>query len=111
MKKVFIYSLPLLIFLLASTFINAQTLDREEIDDKYKWNLEDLYSSVAEWRQDIAKIEVHRGGALLREQVGGVIAVASDRALQGENVFPLHDSRKLVDFIEENFLNQKIPKN
>jgi len=57
MKKVFIYSLPLLIFLLASTIISAQTLDREEIDDKYKWNLEDLYSSVDEWRQDIAKIE------------------------------------------------------
>ena len=55
MKRIVIKSL--LIFLLVSTFINAQTLNREEIDDKYKWNLEDLYSSVDEWEKDRAKVE------------------------------------------------------
>ncbi len=55
MKRIVIKSL--LIFLFVSTFINAQTLNREEIDDKYKWNLEDLYSSVDEWEKDRAKVE------------------------------------------------------
>ena len=55
MKRIVIKSL--LIFLLVSTFINAQTLNREEIDDKYKWNLADLYSSVDEWEKDRAKVE------------------------------------------------------
>jgi len=55
MKRIVIKSL--LIFLLVSTFISAQTLNREEIDGKYKWNLEDLYSSVDEWEKDRAKVE------------------------------------------------------
>lgn len=54
MKRILIKSL--LIFLFVSTFINAQTLKREDINDKYKWNLEDLYSSVDEWQQDKARI-------------------------------------------------------
>ncbi len=55
MKRFFIYSL--LIFLSVSTFISAQTLNREEIDDKYKWNLDDLYSSIDEWENAKSKIE------------------------------------------------------
>ncbi|NOX64671.1 MAG: hypothetical protein GXO85_02460 [Chlorobi bacterium] len=55
MKRILIKSL--LIFLFTSTFINTQTLKREDIDNKYKWNLEDLYSSVDEWQQDKTRIE------------------------------------------------------
>lgn len=54
--------------------------------------------------QDVPKIEVHRGGLLLRAQVSGVIAVATDRELAGENIFGLHESGRLADFIEERFL-------
>ena len=56
---------------------------------------------------DVPKIEVHRGGQLLREQVRGVIAVATDRTLAGENVFGLHESGRLADLIEERFLHRK----
>ncbi|MDT8301938.1 MAG: hypothetical protein RQ760_10680, partial [Sedimentisphaerales bacterium] len=31
------------------TQVLAQTRERAEISDKYKWNLEDLYSSDEEW--------------------------------------------------------------
>ena len=55
MKRFFIQSL--LIFFLVSLFINAQTLNREDVDDNYKWNLKDLYASVDEWQQDKTKIE------------------------------------------------------
>ncbi len=55
MKRVLIRSL--LIFLFVSTFIIAQTPERDEIDDKYKWNLDDLYPSVDAWEKAKDKVE------------------------------------------------------
>ena len=55
----------------------------------------------------IAKVEVNRDGEgkeLLRDQVSGVIAVASDRRLVGDYVFRLDESRELADFLEKRFL-------
>ncbi len=54
----------------------------------------------------IAKVEVNRGEEkeLLRDQVTGVIAVATDRRLVGDYVFRLDESRELADFLEKRFL-------
>ncbi len=54
----------------------------------------------------IAKVEVNRGEKkeLLRDQVTGVIAVATDRRLVGDYVFRLDESRELADFLEKRFL-------
>jgi molybdopterin-guanine dinucleotide biosynthesis protein B len=56
--------------------------------------------------ENVPKIEVHRGGPLLREQVRGVIAVASDLLLPQpeKNIFALHEAGRLADFIEQRFL-------
>ena len=32
-------------------------MDREKIDNKYKWNLEDLYSSIEEYNKDFELLE------------------------------------------------------
>jgi len=58
--------------------------------------------------EDVPKIEVFRGGGpRLRGQVRGVAAVASDCGLSEENSFGLHESGRLADFIEEQFLLRK----
>jgi len=56
--------------------------------------------------RQIAKIEVHRGtGELLRDQVSGVIAIATDQQISGDYVFRLDESADLADFIEKRFLS------
>ena len=54
------------LFLTVNTF--AQTKERQEIPDKYKWNLTDLYASVKDWKDakvdistNIDKIESYKG--------------------------------------------------
>ena len=51
---------------------------------------------------DVPKIEVRRDPAspLLRDQVPGVVAVATDLPLAGGMRFRLHQSREIADFIE-----------
>ena len=48
----------LIISLLLISFfaINAQTLDRKDVPEKYKWNLQDVYKSVDDWKADFNKI-------------------------------------------------------
>jgi len=48
--------LLVLLFFISSTIL-SQTESRDDIDSKYKWNLEDLYSSVDEWQKDKKVIE------------------------------------------------------
>jgi hypothetical protein len=39
---------------------DTQTIEiptREEIDEKYKWNLKDIYSSDEEWEKDFKFVE------------------------------------------------------
>ncbi len=50
--KFFIVSLLLLPFFA----INAQTLDRKDVPEKYKWNLQDVYRSIDNWKADFNKI-------------------------------------------------------
>lgn len=61
----------------------------------------------------IAKIEVTRTGVLLRDRVNGVIALATDRTMKGDNIFRLEQSREVANFIEKRFLgnsaNRKEP--
>ena len=53
----------------------------------------------------IAKIEVSRGDTeLLRDQVNGVIAIATDREIVGDHIFRLNESHELADFLEKRFL-------
>ncbi|MDA3861248.1 MAG: oligoendopeptidase F [Melioribacteraceae bacterium] len=55
MKQTLSFLLILLLF--TSSFAISQTKTRDDIDAKYKWNLEDLYSSVDEWNADLKAIE------------------------------------------------------
>jgi oligoendopeptidase F len=41
---------------LSGTLILGQERDRARIEDKYKWNLADIYPNVATWRQEKEKI-------------------------------------------------------
>ena len=50
--KYFIISFLLIPFF----FINAQTLDRKDVPEKYKWNLQDVYKSINDWKADFDKI-------------------------------------------------------
>ena len=53
-----------------------------------------------------AKIEVYRAtGPLLRDQVSGVIAIATDQQVSGDYVFRLDEDLELADFIEKRFLS------
>ena len=53
----------------------------------------------------VAKIEVIRdAGELLRSQVTGVIAVATDQNIAGDYIFRLDESRAIASFIEKRFL-------
>lgn len=56
----------------------------------------------------VPKIEVRRDGEspLLRDQVDGVIAVATDLPLAGGTIFRLDQSREIAGFIEGLFLAQ-----
>src|SRR5262245_44739900 len=36
--------------------VTAQERDRVKVDDKYKWNLEEIYASLAAWRAQKEKI-------------------------------------------------------
>ena len=53
----------------------------------------------------VAKIEVFRNSEqLLREQVTGVIAVASDEQISGDYIFRLDEAVEIAAFIEKRFL-------
>ncbi|MBL1214633.1 MAG: oligoendopeptidase F [Ignavibacteriae bacterium] len=51
-KKLLLF-LILLIFI---TSVNAQSKKRDEIDDKYKWDLSHLYPTVNDWETDYEKV-------------------------------------------------------
>ncbi|RJX30406.1 MAG: molybdopterin-guanine dinucleotide biosynthesis protein B [Desulfurivibrio sp.] len=56
---------------------------------------------------DVAKIEVIRdAGELLRSQVTGVIAVATDQNIAGDYIFRVDQSREIASFIEKRFLQK-----
>jgi len=56
----------------------------------------------------IAKIEVTRGETdLLRDQVTGVIAIATDRKISGDYIFRLDESKEIAEFIEKKILTGK----
>ncbi len=61
----------------------------------------------------VAKIEVSRNdneGELLRDQVNGVIAIATNRRIAGDYIFRLDESGELADFIEKRFLGDNLSK-
>ncbi len=56
----------------------------------------------------VAKIEVVRNPEQqLRNEVHGVVAVATDLEVSGDYIFRLHESRELAQFIEKRFLIDK----
>ncbi|WP_457572692.1 molybdopterin-guanine dinucleotide biosynthesis protein B [Desulfolithobacter sp.] len=58
--------------------------------------------------RQVAKIEVARGeGELLRNQVNGVIAIATDQPVTGDYIFRLDESREIAQFIEKRFLQDR----
>ena len=42
---------------------------RDEIEAKYKWKLEDIYSSDADWEEDFKKVRELSGRAALTKQL------------------------------------------
>lgn len=55
--------------------------------------------------RQVAKIEVFRNAeSLLRDQVTGVIAIASDEKISGDYIFRLNESAEIASFIEKRFL-------
>jgi oligoendopeptidase F len=58
----------ILLFLGIKPYVSAQTLNRDSVDIKYKWKLEDLYATDEDWykskdklKDDIDKLESYRG--------------------------------------------------
>ncbi|MCI5222824.1 MAG: molybdopterin-guanine dinucleotide biosynthesis protein B, partial [Candidatus Electrothrix sp. AR4] len=54
--------------------------------------------------EKVAKIEVSRGGAPLRDLVSNVIAVATDRDVSGDHIFRLDESENIAAFLEQKFI-------
>lgn len=58
----------------------------------------------------VAKIEVvHDKHQMLRKEVHGVIALASDLDIAGERVFRLHEAKEIAVFLQQKFLADKEP--
>jgi oligoendopeptidase F len=53
MKKLF---LILAIFAIVISNLIAQTLERNQVEEKHKWNLSDIYPSVEAWQSDVKKL-------------------------------------------------------
>lgn len=64
--------------------------------------------------RQVAKIEVFRQGNApkppppLRNEVTGVIAVASDDAVSGDHIFRLNEAAEIAAFIEKRFLHDNV---
>ncbi len=55
--------------------------------------------------RQVSKIEVFRNtDKLLRNEVSGVIAVASDEPISGDHIFRLNEAAEIASFIEKRFL-------
>jgi oligoendopeptidase F len=52
-----LFTLIVLFFSIGSTMAEQQTLDRDEIDAKYKWNFEDIFSSWDAWQQGMTRLD------------------------------------------------------
>ncbi|CAK8713246.1 Molybdopterin-guanine dinucleotide biosynthesis protein B [Candidatus Electronema halotolerans] len=89
--------------------VEKQGKDLAAIASRYFADMDLVLGEGFKEAENVPKIEVHRGGPLLREQVRGVIAVASDQLLQmpEENIFALHEAGRLADFIEQRFLARR----
>ncbi len=55
--KNLLFLLSLILLTSSLTFSKGKLKDREEIDAKYKWNLNDIYNSWEEWEADLAKMK------------------------------------------------------
>ncbi len=61
MLRTIYYILPLTYILLIT--LHAQTMERKDIPEKYKWNLQDVYKSIDDWKADYNKINSQIGEA------------------------------------------------
>jgi len=59
MKKLF-FTITILILLINNSF--AQNIERDQVEEKHKWNLSDIYPSTAAWQADVdmMKTEVEK---------------------------------------------------
>lgn len=51
-------SIILIILLINSVWSKERSLNRNEIDNKYKWRLSDIYSSWEDWEKGLSELEV-----------------------------------------------------
>lgn len=54
-QKLFLFYAIVLLTIVSSIF--PQSPQRNEVPDKYKWNLSDIYPTVADWQSDIKKVD------------------------------------------------------
>jgi oligoendopeptidase F len=47
----FLISFTILLFSIVS--INSQTLERDQVEDRYKWDLGDMYATTDAWQKDM----------------------------------------------------------
>ncbi len=78
-----------------------------ELADRYSPDVDIVIGEGFKNAANVAKIEVLRNSEqMLRSQVAGVIAVATDLDIQGENIFKLDQSAAIASFVEERFLKR-----
>jgi oligoendopeptidase F len=53
-----ILPITLTILFVSITTINSQTLERDQVEDKYKWNLTDIYPTAEAWQADVDMLKV-----------------------------------------------------
>jgi oligoendopeptidase F len=56
-RSVCLYLLILMLALGTMAHAKPDTLDRNEIDQKYKWNFSDIYKNWDDWEKDLNKVE------------------------------------------------------
>jgi len=56
-RTVAIAMILLLLILMSDGIAGPNTLNRDEIPDKYKWDLSDIYPDWEAWEEDLEKLE------------------------------------------------------
>ncbi len=59
MLRTIYYTLPFAFIILIT--LHAQTMERKDIPEKYKWNLQDVYKSLDDWKADYKKLNSQIG--------------------------------------------------
>jgi len=84
-------------------------IDLLALAHRYFFDMDIVIAEGFKYAAGVPKIEVRRGeeSPLLRDEVDGVVAVATDRPLADGIVFAIDQSREIADFLEGRFLRDR----